>query len=304
VFSALIKVDGIGSALEDLLSSDPKVLAPSTEGTLHVFTCAGPAPMEGMKYVLAVDGRSLYIATSDNFLHECLDRKAGLDTNPDFTAALADLGPEGNGLTWVSPRFFTRLRQLPDMNPQASKEARQLLELYSSSIPASSQPILLVRTNLPDGILLRSTWNRSLKADLAMLTVYNPVTVGLLAAMAIPAFQKVRANSQAVAVTNNLRMLAAAADQYYLEHGATSATYDDLVGPDKYVKSVTPVAGEDYRSLKFVQGRPLRILLADGRVISYPRGGPHKMVTPPGAYPNLNTVPNFESPPITPPSKY
>jgi len=39
------------------------------------------------------------------------------------------------------------------------------------------------------------------------------VIIGLLAAMAIPAFQKVRSNSQDKAVTNNLRQLAAAADQ-------------------------------------------------------------------------------------------
>ena len=45
------------------------------------------------------------------------------------------------------------------------------------------------------------------------------VIIGLLAAMAIPAFQKVRQSSQDKAVLNNARQLAAAADQYFLENG-------------------------------------------------------------------------------------
>ena len=41
------------------------------------------------------------------------------------------------------------------------------------------------------------------------------VIIGLLAAMAIPAFQKVRVASQDKAVLNNMRLLAAAAAQYF-----------------------------------------------------------------------------------------
>ena len=48
------------------------------------------------------------------------------------------------------------------------------------------------------------------------------VIIGLLAAMAIPAFQKVRTASQDKAVLNNMRQLASGADQYYLENGVTT----------------------------------------------------------------------------------
>ena len=48
------------------------------------------------------------------------------------------------------------------------------------------------------------------------------VIIGLLAAMAIPAFQKVRQSSQDKAVLNNARQLSAAADQYFLENGGVS----------------------------------------------------------------------------------
>jgi type IV pilus assembly protein PilA len=79
------------------------------------------------------------------------------------------------------------------------------------------------------------------------------VIIGLLAAMAIPAFQKVRASSQQKTILNNLRQLNSAAQQYYLEHGASTVAYTDLVGTDKYIKAINVVAGEDYTGLSFSQ---------------------------------------------------
>lgn len=56
---------------------------------------------------------------------------------------------------------------------------------------------------------------------------------------------------------NNLRQLASGADQYFLEHGATRVSYGDIVGQDKYVRSIEPVAGESYPEY-FEQGVPLK----------------------------------------------
>ena len=74
------------------------------------------------------------------------------------------------------------------------------------------------------------------------------VIIGLLAAMAIPAFQKVRTASQDKAITNNLRQLSNAADQYFLEHGVSSVLSSALVGTDssQYIKAVATVAQETY----------------------------------------------------------
>jgi len=87
--------------------------------------------------------------------------------------------------------------------------------------------------------------------------------------MAIPAFQKVRKASQEKAVLNNLRQLAAAGDQFCLEHGVPAATYSDLVGPDHYIKVLNPVAGEDYRTLRYRPGQILRVRMPDGRRVEY-----------------------------------
>jgi type IV pilus assembly protein PilA len=97
------------------------------------------------------------------------------------------------------------------------------------------------------------------------------VIIGLLAAMAIPAFQKVRASSQDKAVTNNLRQLSAAADQYYLESGNTTVLTAELVGSNttQYIKVIQTVAKEVY-STTLTQGRAITATpVAGARTITY-----------------------------------
>ncbi|MFP4156968.1 MAG: type II secretion system protein [Opitutales bacterium] len=73
------------------------------------------------------------------------------------------------------------------------------------------------------------------------------VIIGLLAAMAIPAFQKVREQAREKAMTNNLRQIASAGQQYILEEGTSSVGYTDLVG--SYFNEIDPVGEEDYTTL-------------------------------------------------------
>jgi type IV pilus assembly protein PilA len=95
------------------------------------------------------------------------------------------------------------------------------------------------------------------------------VIIGLLAAMAIPAFQKVRQNSQDKAVLNNARQLAAAADQYYMENGVSSVVSSNLVGATAYVKAINTVAGETYPA-GYSQGTTITIAgIAGARTLTY-----------------------------------
>ena len=95
------------------------------------------------------------------------------------------------------------------------------------------------------------------------------VIIGLLAAMAIPAFQKVRQSSQDKAVLNNARQLSAAADQYYLENGVSSVASTDLVGATNYVKVVNTVASETYPT-NLTQGVTITIGgIAGVRTVTY-----------------------------------
>ncbi len=95
------------------------------------------------------------------------------------------------------------------------------------------------------------------------------VIIGLLASIAIPAFQKVRVQSQDKAVMNNARQMAAAADQYFLEFGGSSAALNNLIGATNYVKSINSVAGESYPDF-YTQGVTITITgVASARTITY-----------------------------------
>jgi len=95
------------------------------------------------------------------------------------------------------------------------------------------------------------------------------VIIGLLAAMAIPAFQKVRISSQDKAVLNNARQLAAGADQYFLENGVSTVAKSNLIGADKYVKALNTVAGETYPDV-YTQGTTITVDgVAGSRTVTY-----------------------------------
>ncbi len=269
-FSLLVCIEGVAPVLEPSLAKSP-LLKRTEQGGLRIYQFTQPSPIPQLQPVLVADGTTLFFATSQAFLDECRAGKTSLAQDAEFQQAMAAVGNEGNGMTYLHPRVFDTIRKVVDLNPNLPPQARPTIALVLSKVPKTDRPIVAIRTNLADGVLVRSHWHRSMKQELAMVAFYNPVSVGLVAAMAIPAFQKVRASSQEKAVLNNLRQLAAAADQYYLEKGVTAATYEDLVGPeeDKYIKEMRSVVGEDYSQLTFEQGEPLVIELPDGRMVTY-----------------------------------
>lgn len=97
------------------------------------------------------------------------------------------------------------------------------------------------------------------------------VIIGLLAAMAIPAFQKVRASSQDKAVLNNLRQLSSAADQYFLENGVSQVASSSLVGTNSsnYVKAIQTVANESYAATLNQGAAVTATGVAGARTITY-----------------------------------
>jgi type IV pilus assembly protein PilA len=95
------------------------------------------------------------------------------------------------------------------------------------------------------------------------------VIIGLLASMAIPAFQRVTIASQDKAVLNNARQLGAAADQYFLQTGVSTVSMSDLLGPTSYIKALNTVAGESYPTV-FTQATPITVSsIAGTRTITY-----------------------------------
>jgi hypothetical protein len=71
----------------------------------------------------------------------------------------------------------------------------------------------------------------------------------------------------AKAIFHNLRQIAAAADQYYLEHGTLSTNVAELVGPTKNIRRLVVVDGEDYSNVTLKQGTPVKLTTAAGETI-------------------------------------
>ncbi len=223
-------------------------------------------PPLGWTPELLIEGERVTLVSRADFLVS--GGGAKLADDQAFRAAVAGVGGTGNGLTYIGPRLVAKVREAVVFKPSDPKQ-RQALEQAMGFLPPAGVALISVRRNLPDGVLFSSHWSSSLKGDLVFANPGTMVTGGLLAAMAVPAFQKVRTTSQEKTVLNNLRQLSAASEQYFLETGKTVCTYRDLVGPDKYIRELRPVMGEDYTGMVFRQGEPVRVRLPDGRVIEH-----------------------------------
>ncbi|MGJ8648876.1 MAG: hypothetical protein ACSHX4_00830 [Opitutaceae bacterium] len=161
--------------------------------------------------------------------------------------------------------IFAALDALPEV-AQYSKAIQSTVNLLFGDY---MKPNIAVTTLHKDAIVTEQYAGYSTKQIVLALPVM--VGGGLTAAMAIPAFQKVRASSQEKAVTNNLRQIASAADQYFLEEGKTSVTIEELVGPDKYIRELIPVAGESYEGMIItMEMDEISVTLESGQVVSLP----------------------------------
>jgi len=73
--------------------------------------------------------------------------------------------------------------------------------------------------------------------------------------------------AMAKAIFANLAQLDAGAKAYYLYSGKTTALLADLVGPDKGMKKIVVVDGEEYKNITFNKNTPIRLKVRTGEII-------------------------------------
>lgn len=150
--------------------------------------------------------------------------------------------------------FFVSLHELTSTYPTLSRRVTDLMALHDGRVvkqPERNPLAYVFALFMPGG----SASSGGPLASMLMLVVI----IGMLAAMAIPAFQKVREASQAKACINNQRMLAAALDQYHLEHAAGAQTWDDIVGAGKLIATMPAcLVGGTYNG-NYIEGQGHRV---------------------------------------------
>ena len=121
--------------------------------------------------------------------------------------------------------------------------------------------------------------------------------IGILASLAVPAFQRARWKSLEASIRNNLKQIWNAGQQYMMENGLDVVTIDDFVsyetakgtstGTDKgYCSPIKSIAGESYATVKCyipaaVEGNPGQFTspaMSDSEYVADTPGGTVKLL--------------------------
>lgn len=127
------------------------------------------------------------------------------------------------------------------------------VRLLSLSLPLGSDSPLMLAMGVPALGLTLAVARRAVRRGWAARNRHF-VGWGLagagLALLALAALERQKNTTLRKVVEGNFRQLGAALDQYYLEYPHRFfVAYDELVGPDRYIRSLNSVRGEDYRVL-------------------------------------------------------
>ena len=249
-----------------------------TEKLLHGMTFP-----EGAEWIQGEDGYILTMEPDPDFpfsfllqgtradqrvmirLNEALLAGAGLlrDT-PAFARLTNGFYPEANAFLYLDPVLPGRV--VAAIKEQIALEADEMEALGASLMVdflmgAWQNGFAVQSVNRPHGFLLLSNSPYSKRGQLVQTNVAG---VAVLAAIAIPAFQRTRENAQGTMVMNNLRWVSSAGLQHLLETGGKSVAFPDI--PEEFLFNFSPVAGESYDHLVIHRdGGVLEVMLPDGR---------------------------------------
>ncbi len=191
-FDFFARIETGGKNIAKTLVADTWLREDKNGRTYFTRKPAEDAPPEDIALIL--DGDTLSIA-STAFAEECLAKTGGLAADPAYREALAASASEGHLLLYMTPKFFSSVRDASKMlfftsslfHSRSAKDTLIASQLISM-LPVIEKPLTSVLVARDDGILIRGRSIESLKASLPAVSLLTPDFLGRIATYAAKAW--------------------------------------------------------------------------------------------------------------------
>lgn len=263
----LIKLDGAGhllAQLETVIQSQPELTLAETDRGLLLSLPAVPDTKLSVVVLSHKEDGALYIGSSPaRFESHFSGKQAKLKDDPEFQKHSDKLPKNGTAFSFVSPAYYQFYLKTIKTSTGNDPAAKVLDAVFTDYFSKFTKPQLSASVLVEDGLRGIAYSDQSLEDAMYIFPA------GLIAAMAIPALEKVRETSQEKAIFNNLQMIAVAAESYFAETGETEVKVENLIGPDNYIEALNSVAGERYDHLVATPEGLLAVTTDDGRTFFF-----------------------------------
>lgn len=225
------------SALAGMAGQNGAVEIGENADTRYIRIKATPVPQFARyRPVIALHKASgrVFISTNDATLGEWTGAAGKLADDAKFKAAAAGLTAEGTSLCYVSSDLGDVINTIfaalePTLRSNEDKQALAVWKQIIEGATVKGATGLYAATRIEaDGYYSESRSPYSEKPNAYLWASKSSagivVTVGGMAALAIPAFKKVRNNAIEKTLINDARQLSSAAQQYMSENATTSVT--------------------------------------------------------------------------------
>jgi hypothetical protein len=188
-FNVFARIETGGKNIARTLAADASFLREEKNGRTY-FTRKPAGDENPEDFAIILEGDSIAFASTP-FAEECLAKTGALAADPAYTQALASSASEGHLLLYMTPKFFTSVRDASKMLFLTSSvlRSRSMQETLITSqlismLPTPSKPLSSVLVARDDGILIRGRSIESLKASLPAIALLTPDFLGRIATYA------------------------------------------------------------------------------------------------------------------------
>jgi hypothetical protein len=225
--------DTLFNRIDQALTNNPQVESVNKPGfKMRTMPVPLPLPIQ-LRPSAASSGGYLFIASSDTMIQDALavknGQKNGLKSTDEFKHLSQNVPDQGNQFVFVSRRFAETMYDIQkqvatNSTDSQSPQTQWMQSLFQKRVSFAWS----VGANTSDGYLVVGNSSQSYASAMLLPAVAVP---GILAAIAIPNFEKARTTSQQNACINNLRQIQAAKNEWALEKSKAQTdvpAWDDL----------------------------------------------------------------------------